>query len=49
VNLLLTWNSPLLAAGMDKEKSSFHIIGETKLSRRDTPQLTAGRVHWLDV
>jgi hypothetical protein len=41
----LNWNSPLLATGMDKGKVSLLVIGEKNLSRRDTPQLAAGRVH----
>jgi hypothetical protein len=41
----LNLNSPLLAGGMNIECDLFLIIGLTQLSRRDTPQLAAGRVH----
>jgi hypothetical protein len=44
----LNLNSPLLAGGMNIECDLFLIIGLTQLSRRDTPQLAAGRVHLVE-
>jgi hypothetical protein len=32
---------------MDKVNENYLTIGETVLSRRDTPQLAAGRIHYL--